>query len=80
MSNKEPKNNVVEGTFGRMRPVEDFLPAPEDLILKETETVKVTIALDQDTVDFFKEQAQNLGASYQRMIRNLLSEYVSRHK
>ena len=78
MSKKETQNKIVEGTFGKMKEVDDFLPSPEDLVLKVPETVKVTLSLDKDTVEFFKYQADEFGASYQRMIRNLLNEYVSR--
>ena len=37
-----------------MMVVQDFLPAPEDLILKEPETEKITIALNKDTLTFFR--------------------------
>ena len=78
---KETKGNIVEGTFGRMQEVEDFLPSPEDLVFKEEpDMVKVTLSLHKETVDFFKGQAERLDAPYQRMIRNLLNEYVKRRQ
>ena len=78
---KETNGNIVEGTFGRMQEVEDFLPSPEDLVFKEEpKLVKVTLSLHKETVDFFKGQAERLDASYQRMIRNLLNEYVKRRQ
>lgn len=55
--------------------VKDFLPRPEDLVLKEA-SQKVTITLEQESVDFFKKEAKRLNTSYQRMIRNLLQEYT----
>ena len=55
--------------------VKDFLPRPEDLILKEPMS-KVTITLKQESVDFFKQEAKRLNTSYQRMIRNLLDSYT----
>ena len=55
--------------------VADFLPRPEELVLRNR-GVKVTITLSQDSVDFFKDQAQRLNVPYQRMIRNLVDEYV----
>jgi predicted DNA binding CopG/RHH family protein len=74
-------DKIVEGTFGRMQEVEDFLPPPEELTFKEgPEMVKVTLSLNRETVDFFKEQADRLDAPYQRMIRNLLNEYVKRQQ
>jgi predicted DNA binding CopG/RHH family protein len=78
---KETKGKIVEGTFGRMQEVEDFLPSPEDLVFKEEpDMVKVTLSLHKETVDFFKGQAERLDAPYQRMIRNLLNEYVKRRQ
>jgi predicted DNA binding CopG/RHH family protein len=55
--------------------VEDFLPSPEELA-KADQVVKVTIALSQESIDFFKAQAKQHNTSYQRMIRRLLDEYV----
>jgi len=57
--------------------VDDFLPPPEKLILKE-DTVKVTISLSRKSVDFFKGYAKKHKTPYQKMIRRLLDEYVSR--
>ncbi|MBP9690633.1 CopG family transcriptional regulator [Candidatus Woesebacteria bacterium] len=59
--------------------IKDFLPKPEDLILKEP-TTKITITLDSASVDFFKKEATRLNSSYQRMMRNLLTEYANRMK
>lgn len=78
---KETKPKIVEGTFGRMQEVEDFLPAPDELVFTETpEMVKVTLMLHKETVEFFKEEAERLEAPYQLMIRNLLSEYTKRYQ
>ena len=79
MNKKQIQNDIVQGTFGKMREVKDFLPAPKDLILKENRKVKVTMSLDKSSVDFFKQQATKLGSSYQLMIRNLINQYVDRH-
>ncbi|OGK38889.1 hypothetical protein A3F34_01550 [Candidatus Roizmanbacteria bacterium RIFCSPHIGHO2_12_FULL_44_10] len=69
--------DIVEGTFGKMKYVKDFLPPPEQLVFKEL-TTKVTISLQKDSIDFFKKEAKRLDTSYQRMIRNLLQEYTTR--
>ena len=58
--------------------VEDFLPAPSELVLKE-DTVKVTISLSRRSIDFFKSQAAKYDTAYQKMIRNLLDVYVIRN-
>ena len=60
-----------------VRIVEDFLPSPEELAFKE-KTVKVTIALSQSSIDYFKEVAGKNHTPYQKMIRRLLDEYVNR--
>lgn len=39
--------------IGKIKIIDDFLPPPNQLIVKE-ETVKVTLALTKETVDFFK--------------------------
>ena len=59
--------------------VEDFLPRPEELVFKNSAR-KVTIILDEKSITFFKAEAERLHVSYQRMIRNLLSEYVERQQ
>ena len=65
--------------LGPIRLVPDFLPSPEELALKNEQT-KVTIALCSESVDFFKEAARKHHMQYQKMIRQLLDEYVARHK
>lgn len=45
------------GEIGRVRVVEDFLPAPDALVLRE-ENVKVTLSLSKRSVDFFKHAAK----------------------
>jgi len=57
----------------------DFLPAPEALVFKNPRR-KITITLDQLSIDFFKSEAERLNVPYQRMIRNLLTEYVSQQR
>lgn len=37
--------------------VEDFLPAPADLVLRE-DNVKVTLSLSRRSLDFFKREAR----------------------
>lgn len=56
----------------------DFLPRPEALVLKIAKPAqrKVTIVLDEFTIQAFKGKAQELGSSYQAMMRQLLFEYA----
>jgi predicted DNA binding CopG/RHH family protein len=64
--------------LGRLSVVEDFLPAPGELVFRE-DTEKVTIALSKRSVDFFKREARLHGTQYQRMIRALLDRYAEVH-
>jgi predicted DNA binding CopG/RHH family protein len=57
------------------RRVEDFLPRPEDLVFRP-KGVKVTITLSEESIEYFKSEAARLQTPYQRMIRNLIDEYV----
>lgn len=57
--------------------IPDFLPSPEELAFKE-ETVKITIALSKRSVNFFKKHTSSHKTQYQKLIRRLLDEYVSR--
>lgn len=59
--------------------IPDFLPSPEQLAFKE-ETVKITIALSKSSIDFFKKKAETHRTQYQKMIRRLVDEYVSRQE
>lgn len=60
------------------RVVKDFLPPPDQLIFKE-KTVKITLSLSENSVNFFKDQAGKHGLKYQQMIRSLIDKYVSAH-
>jgi hypothetical protein len=62
--------------MGKVKVVSDFLPSPEELVLKD-ETVKVTIALSKISVEFFKNEAKKYNTQYQKMIRRLLDEYAA---
>jgi predicted DNA binding CopG/RHH family protein len=64
--------------IGKLTRVKDFLPPPEKLVMPQ-KTVKVTIILNKSSVDFFKNQANKHRAKYQKMIRNLIDQYVMRY-
>ena len=64
--------------IGTLTRVKDFLPPPEKLAMPQ-QTVKVTIILNKSSVDFFKNQANKHRAKYQKMIRNLIDQYVMRY-
>lgn len=64
--------------IGRIRVIRDFLPPPDQLILKD-DGIKVTISLSRRSVEFFKKHAKKSKVPYQRMIRRVLDEYAGRY-
>ena len=64
--------------LGKLRVIPDFLPSPEDLVLRD-DGVKVTISLSKRSVAFFKDEARKHNTQYQRMIRRLLDAYAEHH-
>lgn len=65
--------------MGNLKVVKDFLPPPEDLVLKD-DNVKVTISLSRSSVDFFKSVARKHHTSYQKMIRRLVDAYSVQYR
>ncbi len=77
---KRVMKKTIKYTDGEIKDfhiVEDFLPSPKELALKE-ESTKITISLTKETVDFFKSEAKKHHTQYQKMIRNLLDSYVKK--
>ena len=77
MKKKTSRTNEDE-PVGKLMTIGDFLPAPEDLLPKE-HTIKVTVALDDETVRFFKSVARKMELEYQRMIREVLKGYAKKY-
>ncbi len=65
--------------IGDLKLIPDFLPSPEELALKQQNT-KVTISLSSESVAYFKDTAKKHHMQYQKMIRQLLDEYVAHQK
>ena len=65
--------------LGDLKLVTDFLPSPEELALKK-ENTKITISLSSESVAYFKEVARRHNLQYQKIIRELLDEYVASQK
>jgi hypothetical protein len=76
---KHRKVKYTDEPIGKIRIVSDFLPSPDDLVIKE-EMVKVTLSLTKESVEFFKKEADTHHTSYQKMIRNLLDQYTAHYK
>ncbi|WMT72348.1 hypothetical protein [Bradyrhizobium sp. Ash2021] len=56
---KQPTVKFSKGAVGRVRIVEDFLPSPDRLVLRE-DNVKVTLSMSQRS--FFKRAARPTSA------------------
>lgn len=79
----EKTNNQVCGDaedrgeiIGELRPIVDELPSLDELAGRTGPQTKVTLALDDDALAFFKHEANRRRTSYQRMIRNLVRSYA----
>jgi predicted DNA binding CopG/RHH family protein len=76
MSRKTPRYTDEPMNMGAR--VKDFLPPPGKLVQKQ-ETVKVTLELTADSLEFFKRQAKRHHVPYQRMLRSLIDAYASQY-
>lgn len=66
--------------MGNLRPIKKGeLPSLDELVGKLRRQTKITLALDNDALDFFKREARRRNTSYQRMIRNLVRSYARAH-
>lgn len=61
---------------GKLQRIRDDLPSPDELAGEISKQTKVTLALDDDALAFFKREASRRRTSYQRMIRNLVRSYA----
>ena len=66
---------AIAEAIGSSEIIDDFLPPPEKLVLKE-QSVRITLNLSADIVNFFKENAGKSGIPYQQMIKKILDNYV----
>jgi hypothetical protein len=69
----------AEEPMGDLKIVKDFLPPPDQLVLRE-DNVKVTISLKKSSITFFKEQAKKQKTSYQKMIREVVDWYATHYQ
>ena len=59
--------------------VADFLPPPDRLVRKQA-TVKITLQLHRESVEFVRAHAKRQSIPYQRMLRDLVDEYVRAYR
>jgi len=55
------------------------LPSPKE-IAKSLKNARISIVLDDETVDYFKDEANKHKVSYQKMIRQVLRHYRQSHR
>lgn len=74
------KKNIkyTNESMGDIEITEDFLPPPEELVLKKSKS-NVTIILSDSSIAFFKREAEKHHTDYQKIIRNILEDYVARN-
>ncbi|MCQ9206550.1 MAG: BrnA antitoxin family protein [Omnitrophica bacterium] len=64
--------------IGELAKINDFLPSPDKLVAPE-QSLKVTLRLNESSINFFKQQAKKYHTKYQKMIRLLLDKYVEKY-
>ena len=64
---------------GKLVQISDNLPSPGELA-KPLQAVKVTIYLTKASIDYFKRSARTHHTKYQRMVREVVDNYVSHYK
>ncbi|MCL2065732.1 MAG: BrnA antitoxin family protein [Candidatus Cloacimonetes bacterium] len=84
----EAPKNITEALIAGKRVI-GFLPTPEKLVRIEKKTnlsdknedrAKITISLNTDSIDFFKEHAEKQNVKYQTMIKEVLENYVQNYR
>ncbi|WP_244283362.1 CopG family transcriptional regulator [Leptospira hartskeerlii] len=58
--------------------VDDFLPPPSKLVLKEDNS-RITIVLSKKSISFFKKESKRSGVPYQTMIKKVLDLYTEHY-
>ena len=55
----------------------DFSKGKRGAVIKNRGKTRITIHLDDDVIDAFREKAEEAGRGYQTLINNALREYLS---
>ena len=63
-----------------MRDEYDFSNAKRNPYAKKTKKTKLQINIDENTIDYFKVQAENSGIPYQTLINLYLSDCVTQKR
>ena len=75
---RKKKVNYTDEPIGEIKIRRDFLPSPDELVLKE-ETIKITLSLTKESLEYFKKAAKSHHTQYQKMIRVLLDKYAKHY-
>ena len=75
---KKSKTKSSDEPIGDLNRITDFLPPPQELLPQE-EVIKITLTVDIDTIEIFKEMAGKHGTKYQRMMREVLKGYAKKY-
>lgn len=75
---KKKTKRKSDEPIGDLKRISDFLPPPEQLIAQE-EKKKITLVLDESTIESFKSLASENGTKYQRMMREVLKGYAKKY-
>lgn len=68
----------VERSLDEAVIISDNLPLPADLVRKSVKE-KITIAIDKDSLNLFKQYADKHNAKYQTMINGVLGSYADKY-
>ncbi|WP_367899177.1 CopG family transcriptional regulator [Leptospira sp. WS58.C1] len=68
----------ISSSIKSSKVVEDFLPPPSKLVLKE-DSSRITIVLSKKSISFFKEESKRSGVPYQTMIKRVLDLYTEHY-
>jgi len=69
----------VEEALKAAKQIKDFLPSPDQLVMRDS-TKKVTLALTEESLTFFKKAGEKRRVPYQQLIRRVLDEYSKHYK
>lgn len=75
---KKHKTYDREMPIGRLVRINDMLPPPEELMIDE-KTIKVTLRLSENSINFFKQYARKYHTKYQKVIRKLIDAYAENY-
>ena len=64
--------------YGKLTFIKDDLPSPE-VLAESFRTKKITIDVEEVTLDFFRKRAERSKSKYQRLMREVLKEYAKKY-